>query len=234
MASRNIIHGDAIAWLQDPGNRIAGASVITSLPDISEVPERGFEGWKSFFGQAARLVQAWVPDDGVAIFFQSDIKHDGHWIDKGYWVQRALEDVGTHLLWHKIVCRRPPGTVTYGRASYSHMLCFSRGVKAPADRAFADVMPDAGHMTWTRGMGANACLAACQFVLQHTQSRLVVDPFCGYGTALAVANALSMDAVGVELSARKCRKARALSFALDAKGGLAPMVSAATFAASDS
>lgn len=208
---------------------MAGASVITSLPDISEVPQRGFAGWQSFFAEAARLVAAWVPDDGVAIFFQSDIKQDGRWIDKGYWVQRALEDTGTHLLWHKVVCRRPAGTITYGRSSYSHMLCFSRGVKPLAVRSFADVLPEAGHMPWARAMGTNACLAACRFVMENTACRTVVDPFCGHGTALAVANALGLDAVGVELSARKCRKARALEFSIDARGALATAELAATF-----
>lgn len=226
---RTIINQDAIPWLQEPANRIPQASVVTSLPDISEVPQRGFDGWKAFFGEAARLVAAWVPDDGVAIFFQSDIKHEGRWLDKGYWVQRALEDTGSKLLWHKIVCRRPAGTVTYGRASYSHMLCFSRGVVPAADRSFADVLPEAGHMPWTRAMGTNACLAACKFVAQQTTCRTIVDPFCGYGTALAVANAMGMTAVGVELSARKCRKARALSFSLDANGTLAVPPLTATF-----
>jgi tRNA G10 N-methylase Trm11 len=47
-------------------------------------------------------------------------------------------------------------------------------------------------------------------VLQETPTRTIVDPFCGWGTALAVANALGMDAVGVDLSARMCRRARVL------------------------
>ena len=43
-----------------------------------------------------------------------------------------------------------------------------------------------------------------------TPTRTVVDPFCGWGTVLAVANAVGLDAVGVDCSARMCRKARAL------------------------
>ena len=35
-------------------------------------------------------------------------------------------------------------------------------------------------------------------------------PFCGYGTVLAVANAIGLDAVGVDLSARMARRARTL------------------------
>jgi tRNA G10 N-methylase Trm11 len=60
-------------------------------------------------------------------------------------------------------------------------------------------------------MGVNACLEACRFVLQETSTRTIVDPFCGWGTVLAVANTLGLDAVGVDLSARMCRRARVLA-----------------------
>ena len=36
---------------------------------------------------------------------------------------------------------------------------------------------------------------------------IVIDPFCGQGTVLAVANELEMDALGVELSRKRCRQA---------------------------
>ena len=36
-------------------------------------------------------------------------------------------------------------------------------------------------------------------------------PFCGWGTVLAVANALGLDAIGVDVSARMCRRARCSS-----------------------
>ncbi len=123
--------------------------------------------------------------------------------------------MGCEALWHKVVCRRAPGTVTFGRPAYSHMLCFSRGVRVDLGRATADVLPEAGEVTWTRGMGVQACLAACRFILEHTATRTVVDPFCGHGTVLAVANALGLDAVGVELSRKRAKKARALRVTLD-------------------
>jgi hypothetical protein len=37
-----------------------------------------------------------------------------------------------------------------------------------------------------------------------------VDPFCGKGTLLAVANAMGFDAIGVDRSPKRCRAARAL------------------------
>lgn len=59
-------------------------------------------------------------------------------------------------------------------------------------------------------MGVEACLTACRFVLENTSTRTLVNPFCGHGTVLAVANHLGLDAVGVELSRKRAKKARAL------------------------
>jgi hypothetical protein len=72
------------------------------------------------------------------------------------------------------------------------------------------VLPDAGAMTWVRGIGLEACRVACRWVLAETQARTIVDPFCGVGTVLAVANELGMDAVGVELNRKRAAKARTL------------------------
>jgi hypothetical protein len=214
---RTVYCEDALAWLAARGV-LAGCSVVTSMPDVSEFTGTPLAEWKAWFRQTAGRVLAAVPEDGVALFYQTDVKKAGAWVDKGYLVARAAEEAGVELLWHKVVCRRPPGTVTFGRPAYSHLLCFSRGVRVELGRATADVLPEAGEVTWTRGMGVQACLVACRFILEHTATRTVVDPFCGHGTALAVANALGLDAVGVELSRKRAKKARALRVTL--AGGL--------------
>ena len=51
-------------------------------------------------------------------------------------------------------------------------------------------------MTWARAMGREACEAVARFLVADTHCRTVVDPFCGVGTMLAVANAHGLDAVG--------------------------------------
>jgi hypothetical protein len=210
-ARREIHQADAIAWL-GAQERLVGASVVTSLPDLSEVPGLGFEGWQRWFEDAAALVASRVPDDGVAIFFQSDIKHGGAWIDKGAMVSRGAERAGMRLVFHAIVCRLPPGTPTFGRASYAHLLGYSWPARpAGPARAMAHVIPDGGFKPGPKAMGVNACIAACRFVLEETPTRTVVDPFCGWGTVLAVANALGLGAVGVDLSGKRCRSARKLT-----------------------
>jgi hypothetical protein len=209
---RRIVRAEALAWLgENPAP--PGASVITSLPDFSEQPELAFDAYRTWFERAATSVMAWVPEDQVAIFFQSDICHEGQWIDKGYWVMRAAEAQGAALLWHKIVCRKAPGSVAHGRASYSHLLCVSRGLRARYVRTLPDVLADAGHMPWSKAMGVEACALACRFLREETRATLVVDPFCGHGTALAVANAQGFAALGVDRSARQCRAARRLVLA---------------------
>lgn len=215
---RTVHHADAIPWLQQAraAGALAGCSVVTSLPDVSEIPALGFAAWQTWFQDTAALVLESVPDDGVAIFFQSDIRHDGVWVDKGQLVSRAAERTGRALLFHKIVCRKPPGTITRSRASYAHMLCFSRSIRPGAERATADVLADGGFKPGTKAMGVNACIDAVRFIRDETRTRTVVDPFCGFGTVLAVANAMGLDAVGVDLSARMCRRSRALQIDLHA------------------
>lgn len=210
---REVIHADALTWLAE-NPAAPGSSVVTSLPDIAEVPERGFDGWRVWFADCARRIIQWLPPEGVAIFFQSDIRRGGVWVDKGYLVQRAAEEEDAWLLWHKIVCRKPPGTITHGRASYSHLLCFSRPRAAPPKRPGPDVLADAGFMPWSRAMGVSACQLACRFLSEETATRRVVDPFCGHGTVLAVANAMGFDALGIDVSVRQCRAARKLSIEL--------------------
>jgi len=200
-----------VAWLDEQG-RLFSSSIVTSLPDYSELPRLGFEPWRLWFENAALAVMNGVPDEGVAIFFQSDVRRAGLWVDKGAMVTRAAERAGMHLLFHRIVCRKPAGTLTFGRASYSHLLGFGRVLRPHLGRAAADVLPDAGFVPGRKAMGVRACAEACRFVLDETPTRTVVDPFCGWGTVLAVANALGMDAVGVDLSARMCRRARVLRF----------------------
>lgn len=217
---RIVHHADAIGWMLAQG-RIVNASIITSLPDVSELPSLGFDGWRRWFVDAAALSMECASDDGVAIFFQSDIRHRGVWVDKGALVTEAAMRTGMTLMFHKIVCRLPPGTATSGRASYSHLLGFSR-VPRPPRRATPDVLADGGFRPGKKAMGAHACREACEVVRRDTTNHTVIDPFCGWGTVLAVANALGLHAIGVDHSERMCRRARALEIDLAAPMAIEP------------
>jgi len=206
--SRRVENAEALAWLAE--NRAPeGACVVTSMPDVSEV-QLDLDGWRAWFIQTARTILRWIPPEGVAIFFQSDVRERGTHVDKGYLVMRAAEEEAAAILWHKIVCRKPPGTVALGRASYSHMIAIAPRVREGARLYGADVMPDAGETSWSRGMGLEACRVACRYARDEAGAKVIVDPFCGRGSVLAVANSLGIDAIGVDLSIKRCRAARSL------------------------
>lgn len=205
MPERTVYTEDALAWLRSC-DRLEGCSLATSLPDFSEFPGTSLADWKAWFTAAATLVLAATPDDGVTLFYQTDLKHEGGWVDKSHLVQLAAQD--EQLLWHGIVCRCPAGSATFGRPGYAHLLAFSRGVRLPPERATRDVLPEGGEKTWPRGMGLEACRQAVRFVTGHTRSHTLVVPFCGQGLLLAAANEAGLDAVGIELSPKRARRAR--------------------------
>jgi hypothetical protein len=226
VSARIVHHGDGLAFLAR-GPLPADHAIITSLPDHSELPAplpddptsatgggraagwRGVDAWRAWFVETAAAVCRAVADDAVAIFYQTDVKHDGRWIDKSHLVACGVDAAGSHLLWHKIVCRVAPGTITFGRPAYAHILCASRARRLMPGDATADVLPELGAMSWSRAMGAAACTALVAFAA-GIGARTIVDPFCGHGSVLAAANAHGLHAIGVELSRRRAAKARSL------------------------
>ncbi len=185
------------------------------MPDVSEMGAMGFDRWRPWFIDAARLVCERAHPEALVIFFQTDIKHAGRWVDKGYLVTQGAEAAGAQLVWHKVVCRAPPGVTTFGRPSWAHMLAFSKALTFEPGESTPDVIAHLGEMPWARAMGVDACLAALQFVKKFTRADTIVDPFCGLGTVLAVAEHHGFNTIGVEKSAKRAEKARALTLTLE-------------------
>ena len=207
--TREIICTDAVPWLKEQPS-FAGCSFVASLPDFSEFGSFSLDEWKSWFTGAVALILDRCPPDGVAIFYQTDIKNDGIWVDKGFLCQLAAHQASIPTLWHKVVCRAPPGVTTYGRPAFSHFICFSKEVRLTPAESSPDVLPRPGETTWTRGMGLDVCRAAVNFVRDHTKSHTIVDPFCGHGSVLAVANEMGLHAIGVDRGGKRAEKAKTL------------------------
>src|SRR6478752_10499069 len=98
MTSRIVHCEDAIKWLESQPV-LEGSSLLGSLPDISEFPSYSLAQWKEWFISTAELTLSKTDPDGVTMFYQTDIKVDGRWVDKGYLVQKAAENQGHELLW---------------------------------------------------------------------------------------------------------------------------------------
>ncbi|MFN8825693.1 MAG: SAM-dependent methyltransferase [Planctomycetota bacterium] len=209
--TRTVHCADALQWL--PANPLAsGCSILTSLPDVVEFRHRDAERWRPWFVAAAERVVRSTPKDGCAVFYQTDVKRDGAWVDKSFLVQQAVMAAGATLLWHKIVCRAPAGQATFARPGYAHLLGFAFDRRDAIEHATADVLPELGGMSWPRAMGRSALEFVVPWLRDHAGCTTIVDPFCGKGTALAAANHFGLHAVGVELNPGRAAAARELAW----------------------
>jgi hypothetical protein len=210
--SRVVHCAETSAWLntQDSVDR-RGWSVISSIPDVSETGQ-SVPVWERFFTDMARRLMALVDDDGMMAVFQTDTRGEGLWVDKSAMITAGVAEAGGRIVMRKIICRRPPGTTSTRRAAYTHLLVYK---KTPLDPSLpdtvADVIADGGAITWTRGVGVNAARAACEVVRRYaTSTHTIVDPFCGEGMILAVANDVGFNAIGVERHRKRAEAARRL------------------------
>jgi len=208
MSSRQVICTDAVEWLKHHSPQDY-TSLVASLPDISEF-NLTLDEWKRWFIETAKLVLLATPLDGVTVFYQTDIKIEGRWIDKAYLIQKAAEEISSYQLWHKIMCRIPPGVETKGRPAYSHLLCFSQNLCLDVGKNNADVIPDLGEKTWERGMGLIASQMIAKFIKTQTDSHTIINPFCGEGSMLAAANFHGLNALGIERSRKRASRAESI------------------------
>ena len=217
-ANRHVFRHNTVEWLRtgrsDAGEDLlpeGGAyNIVTGLPDISEIKPRltpaEYEAWCE--EMVARLVDGLAPEQ-VAIFIVTPGRYSGEggsWLDKGYLCQLGARRARARCVWQKVVLVQDSAGRRRGgvRPGFVNFLCFSRAHRVPADFATVDVLPDRGHMSWSHAIGEAACAAAVEYIVDHVGGPLV-NPFCGYGSALAVANACGIDAYGMDISLKCCR-----------------------------
>lgn len=219
-ATREVICADAMEWFHTldalPGH------VVTGIPDISELTLDSTE-YKAWFVDAATVILRLTPADGCTIFVQTDcriMRGKTHvqeaWLDKSFLCQLAASRVpGCRLLWHKISLISDVGCRKFHKPAYSHVLCFGKADLLLHEKLLTPDVSHRGSLVWSRGTGIGATQMAVDFCRQ-LGARTIVDPFCGQGTVLAAANCAGLDAVGVEISAKRCRAAQRLQ--LDESG----------------
>jgi len=217
MIERHVYCEDALDWFRK-NQKPSSFSLVTSMPDISEFPHYDLKQWQAWFTDTAKFLLSKYSDEGVGIFYQSDIKKDGTWIDKGYLCQKAADELGQTLLWHKIVCKAGPGITTFGTPAYSHILCFAKKIRlTDLSKSTPDIIPQIGDKTWQRGIGLTSALTIVKFVLDQTTTSTIINPFCGEGSILAAANAVGLSSIGIERSPKRAKKAKLLQVSPDFK-----------------
>ena len=218
-AARSVRCADSIAWLRTV-SLPARCHVITSLPDRTEL-KLSSEAYEAWFASTVELILSKLPRHSIAIFYQTSGRHSaegGGWLDKSLLCHLGARAAGAACVWHSIVSAGGVGALrTGGRVGYAHMLCFSAAHMLRPGTSCIDVLESRGHMSYAGAMGEDAAAAAVQYVARaHQQasselapseasgSGLVLDPFCGEGTVLAMANAYGLDAWGLDTNRKRC------------------------------
>jgi len=202
MSKRKVYCQDGLKWLS---KNIDNQCIITSMPEMDEMKMK-IKEYESFFRESARLCLSSIKDNGYCIFLQTDRKHHG-WVDKGYWITDEAITLGFHTVWKKIVLVKDVGKSDLFRPTYSTMLCFTR--KGGVGSLFPDVI-HGGEKTYNNAFGVEA-VSLCVKYVKDQGVKEIVDPFCGSGTTLAVANNLGLKAIGIDIDKKMCEMARKLN-----------------------
>ena len=220
---RTIICCNALDWLQGIDDNSLPGSVFTSLPDISELPllfrgtiDEKCEKYKAWFMDVAELIMNKLAVGEYAIFLQSDVRVQGlhgihtQWLDKSYLCSAAAEKANCTMMWHKLVSCSNMEKRSISRPTYSHLLCYGKSCSYPSGAFATPDIFDRGDMVWVKGVGFDCCLMGIAFLKEVANTSCIIDPFCGHGTVLAMANTLGIDSIGVEISLRRCKKSMSL------------------------
>jgi hypothetical protein len=202
-----IVCANALDWMLREENMGACGAVITSPPDMHEMPGASFGDWHELFTLAV-LRSVRIHTEGCPIiFYVTDRKHEGKLISKANLIMDTMQICNGRmkLLWHKIALRRDVGKTDLMRPTFSHILAFGSNKMGPG-KGTPDVI-HRGRTLYPNGTGINAARVAVEFALQS--SEIITDPFCGVGTIPMVAMKLgAKDAHAVDIDVAQCEKAK--------------------------
>jgi hypothetical protein len=198
---KTIISADSFEWL--PANRDQG-SIITSLPDASEIGLDDLNEYEKWVRRAATECFASASEGCPVIFIQTDRRKGGRQFSKANLLINIATEQGWFLLWHKIELAAEVGKSSLYRPTFRNMLCFGRD-KMSAGQATADVIPPSKRL-YDMAFGFEAAQVCVEFCKRYTKR--ICDPFCGQGTVLHVAEELGVDSVGVDIDPKVCKIAR--------------------------
>ena len=200
---RTVTCMDAMDWLDREGGYKA---IITSLPDMEEVGMVE-SNWSSWILNACFKLQDALDDDGVIFFYQTDRRFSGRVIDKKNLISKAFSINGYSMILSKVVLKREPEVVSLFRPSYTNLFAFSRNITS--GKPTPDVIR-AGNMLYKNAMGFDAIKMCLDFISNKVDTDTILDPFCGMGSVLKVANDMGFHSVGVDIDKKQCKEARKL------------------------
>lgn len=210
--THKVILGDALEVLPTLGSTF---DVFTGIPDAAEVGDGSVEEWRPFFRTAVReCIRRVNPDNGVAVFYQTDRRYNGALEPKSFMVIEEAVALGFRVLWHKVAVGGL-GTNLF-RPNFSHIVAVG-APNATSGKAFPDVIQQ-GPKVYPNAID-NASLPLLADFLKRRGTTSVLDPFCGYGTIASICASRGMSTVSIDIDpdqVARTRKALGVGFTGDA------------------
>ena len=183
--------------------------VFTSVPDISETEYKNLRDYTEFFEKMVARCLEKCKDEGYVIFYQTDSKVNGYWLNKAFMIYDVARISEVKLIFHKIVLRKEVGKTDRSSPTYSHLLCFSRKSKHGSKKhTFPDVLPVSKSIN-RHSTPEVVCNSVMNFIEANQpddipkHKHIIFDPFCGEGAILCEAKKRGYSIFGMEIDKDK-------------------------------
>jgi hypothetical protein len=193
VSDRIIICGDSLTILSKQD--LEPMNIFTGMPDNTEM-NLDYKQYEEYRNKILPRIFE-LGKDNILLFTQTDKKatYEGEWFDKISIIYKYARIYSLKLIFHNIALY----THEDGFPQYQHYLCFSNKLQPQKNRLLLG-----GDKLYKNGTPFGIILDALKF-LTKSDCKAVLDPFCGKGTNLALANLFGICGVGIDIDPLQCR-----------------------------
>lgn len=181
-------------------------AVICGVPGLAETGLE-WEDWQEWANFHISAICEKMDPNGVFMVYCTDRRKNGRLLDRQHVLSAYAQASGLRPIFHKIILRRDPGKSDLFRPAYSNLIAFSKNITAGSPTP--DVI-HAGRMEYKNAIGANASRFAMEFFGRKTDTETVLNPYCGSGSVLKIANEYGFRAIGIDNDREQCEYAKNL------------------------
>ena len=163
--------------------------------------------WIHWLKMSCLAIAGMMDEKSIVFFYQTNRKFEGSIIDKKNIITNEFLAMGFNLIHSKIVLKQEPETINLFRPTFTNFFSFSKSL-GPG-KPSPDVIR-CGEMIYKNAMGYNACRFAVEYVKEKKVSDTILDPFCGRGSVLKIANDLGMKSMGIDIDIKQVEHAKNL------------------------
>jgi len=200
VGNRLVLCADALQTLQK--RDLEPCNIITGMPDNTEM-KLDYKQYEEYRHKILPLIFE-LGKDNVLIFTQTDKKatYNGEWFNKTNILYQYAQKYNVNLVFHEVALYANEPSFP----EYQHFICFSNRLGPRQSNTIL-----AGNKVYKNGtpFGILAkCMGLFSKFKHQLGSNIILDPFCGRGTVLAMFNTLGFETIGIDIDPEQCNYSR--------------------------